>query len=505
MNTRSKVLVIGGSDSAGLAGIQRDNVVINAFGLHALNVVTANTTQNAEGLHALNPVSSEEFERQLLALLNEHVAAIKIGLLANADQVMCLARVLREFVKTFPAENFPIVLDPVFAASSGERFSDIPMPEVVKEHLLPFVSLVTPNLMEAEQLCGFPANSEDSIVNVAKSIQGLGSASVLLKGGHAQELTSEALSSIESTDYFSGVDQKFWIKSPRVNTQNIRGTGCTMASSITSALALGYSLNDAVVIGKMSINQGIKNRYGLKDQAGPVLVKKFPCEQDELPVLIDNLNTWLPDTGFPSPRLPNGEQSVLGLYPVVETADWVERLLKVGVTTLQIRNKSLIGSALSDEIFTAVKIAKQYNARLFVNDYWQLAIEHGAYGVHLGQEDLQDADLEKIFNAGLRLGISTHCHYEVARAHALKPSYIACGPVFPTTSKDMPWVPHGISGLNYWREVLRYPLVAIGGIDEERFSTVVDTGVESVAMISAITHAENPEAQTIKFIEMFNG
>jgi hydroxymethylpyrimidine kinase/phosphomethylpyrimidine kinase/thiamine-phosphate diphosphorylase len=99
--------------------------------------------------------------------------------------------------------------------------------------------------------------------------------------------------------------------------------------------------------------------------------------------------------------------------------------------------------------------------------------------------------------------LSTHCHYEVARAHSYKPSYIACGPVYHTTTKDMPWVPHGLKGLKYWRKVLKYPLVAIGGINAERFGPIANTGVDSVAMITAITLADKPSDVAAGFMREF--
>ena len=188
----------------------------------------------------------------------------------------------------------------------------------------------------------------------------------------------------------------------------------------------------------------------------------------------------------------------LGLYPVVDRALWLETLLPLGVSTIQLRVKDLTGQPLEEEIKRAVEIAKHFKCRLFINDYWQLAIKHGAYGVHLGQEDLvaaaQDESnpINQLLEAGLRLGISTHCHYEVARAHALKPSYIAYGPVFATQSKDMPWIPQGLTELAYWQQLLDYPVVAIGGIDLDRAKSIHVLGVSGIAMISYITQAANP-------------
>ena len=153
--------------------------------------------------------------------------------------------------------------------------------------------------------------------------------------------------------------------------------------------------------------------------------------------------------------------------------------------TIQLRVKDLQGAALRTEVRGAIGLARQRGARLFINDHWRLALKEGAYGVHLGQEDLLDADLDGLRAAGLRVGISTHCHWEAARAHALRPSYVACGPIYETTAKVMPWIPHGLEGLRYWRRLFSaYPLVAIGGIDAARAPGVVDAGADGVAMIS---------------------
>ncbi len=196
----------------------------------------------------------------------------------------------------------------------------------------------------------------------------------------------------------------------------------------------------------------------------------------------------------------------LGLYPVVDSIEWIERLLKTGVTTLQLRIKDKQPNDVEQEIVEAIKLGKQYHARLFINDYWQLAIKHHAYGVHLGQEDLDIADLDAIKKAGLRLGISTHDETELQRAKALRPSYIALGHIFPTTTKDMPSKPQGLKALKHQVEQTpNFPTVAIGGISLERVLDVVATGVGSVALVSAITKAPDWQQVTRKLLELVEG
>lgn len=182
----------------------------------------------------------------------------------------------------------------------------------------------------------------------------------------------------------------------------------------------------------------------------------------------------------------------LGLYPVVDSVEWIERLLHVGVRTLQLRIKDKTDAQVREDIQHAIALGKQHNARLFINDYWQLAIELGAYGVHLGQEDLDIADLFAIQKAGLRLGISTHDERELAIAKSLRPSYIALGHIFPTTTKVMPSSPQGLETLKAMVESTPdYPTVAIGGISLERVPDIVATGVGGVALVSAITKADD--------------
>ncbi|CRL64683.1 MULTISPECIES: thiamine phosphate synthase [Proteus] len=196
----------------------------------------------------------------------------------------------------------------------------------------------------------------------------------------------------------------------------------------------------------------------------------------------------------------------LGLYPVVDSIEWIERLLKTGVTTLQLRIKDKQPEDVEQEIIKAIKLGKQYHARLFINDYWQLAIKHQAYGVHLGQEDLDIADLNAIKHAGLRLGISTHDEAELQKAKALYPSYIALGHIFPTTTKEMPSKPQGLKALKHQVEqTLDFPTVAIGGISLERVPDVVATGVGSVALVSAITKAPDWQQVTRKLLELVEG
>jgi thiamine-phosphate pyrophosphorylase len=201
---------------------------------------------------------------------------------------------------------------------------------------------------------------------------------------------------------------------------------------------------------------------------------------------------WPRNNSFaPCPKL-------LGLYAVLPDAAWVSRMAKAGVPTLQLRFKSEDPTAIAREVQAAVNAVQGTDALLFINDHWQAAVDAGAYGVHLGQEDLDTADLNAIRQAGLRLGLSTHGYAEMMRADAHAPSYIAMGAVFPTTLKRMLTAPQGTGRLSAYANVLRdYPLVAIGGIDAARLPDVMASGVGSAAVVRALVAAADPEAEAI--------
>ena len=190
----------------------------------------------------------------------------------------------------------------------------------------------------------------------------------------------------------------------------------------------------------------------------------------------------------------------LGLYAVLPNAAWVARMAKAGVPTVQLRFKSDDALAIEREVKAAVEAVKGTDSLLFINDHWQAAIDAGAYGVHLGQEDLVDADLIKIREAKLRLGLSSHGFAEMLRADAFSPSYIAMGAIYPTTLKRMMTAPQGPGRLHLYARLMRdYPLVAIGGIDASKLPEVLSSGVGSVAVVRALVVADNPEAEAANF------
>ncbi|MXP67970.1 thiamine phosphate synthase [Pantoea sp. Aalb] len=195
----------------------------------------------------------------------------------------------------------------------------------------------------------------------------------------------------------------------------------------------------------------------------------------------------------------------LGLYPIVDSLEWMIRLLDLGVCTIQLRIKNRQDNEIENIVHDAIVLGKQYCARLFINDYWHLAIQYNAYGIHLGQQDLDLANLIEIQQAGLRLGISTHNKIELNRAIALRPSYISIGHIFPTITKNMPLKPQGIIGLKHHLVLLKnynIPTVAIGGISLSCVPEILATGVGGIALVSAIIQSTDWRNTTLTLLKM---
>jgi len=181
-------------------------------------------------------------------------------------------------------------------------------------------------------------------------------------------------------------------------------------------------------------------------------------------------------------------------YPIFDSADWIERLVPLGIKLVQLRIKDVPPNVVNAHIQRAKSVCARHDCTLIVNDYWQAAIDAGCDYIHLGQEDLDGADITAIRAAGLRLGISTHDKAELARAMALAPDYIALGPVYPTILKKMKWHEQGLAKLTTWRELIgETPLIAIGGMSIDRAVGAFDAGADVVAAVTDITLNKSPE------------
>ncbi|MBW3525139.1 bifunctional hydroxymethylpyrimidine kinase/phosphomethylpyrimidine kinase [Shewanella sp. NKUCC05_KAH] len=590
------VWTIAGSDSGGGAGIQADLATIQDLGCHGCSVITTVTAQSSVAVTLVEPVSAAMLMAQLTTLLSDlPPKAIKIGLLADQTQVALLADWIVSFKIHYP--SVPVIVDPVMVASCGDALAadncqDIKSTAKSALDFNPFkglIELITPNVLELGRLTHSDVSTKAQFAAAAQALSQSLDCSVLAKGGdvsfgstdilddtHAQTQANIHVSTLDSNgwnfelaeDYLvchqvrasSELHQngRFWLASPRVNTRHNHGSGCTLSSAIAAVLAQGFVLQDAVVVAKAYVSQGLSSAIGLGQGPGPLARTGWPndlsryakinlCDgnfishhlNQHLDVRSDLVATVLSATDQataqvrivstpPQNILSHGFKVLdadLGVYPVVSDLIMLESLLVAGVKTVQLRIKTdtsgstaaglagyqrdksalgksesgkfeLVGSELEAKIQTAIALGKHFNAQLFINDHWQLAIKYHAFGVHLGQEDLAVTDLAAIQAAGLALGLSSHSYFELLLAHQYSPSYIALGHIFPTTTKQMPSAPQGLAKLKHYVALLQdhYPLVAIGGIDLDNLSKVKATGVGNIAVVRAITKAKDPLA-----------
>ena len=271
---------------------------------------------------------------------------------------------------------------------------------------------------------------------------------------------------------------QFSMSSPPPRIDNEAATDHYELAGALAAIEMGFIESDAKVLGKawsrMTLHDGGFNPF------------KWPSRPEQFDLL--------PWTRNMNPNAFKECPKRLGLYGVMPDADWVKRMVEAELPTVQLRFKSEDRYKIRKQIKESVKAVEGSKTLLFINDFWEEAIDAQAYGVHLGQEDLETADLEKIRAAGLRLGLSTHGYAELAHADRFCPSYIAMGAVFATNLKKMPTAPQGLGRLYQYAKLMsHYPLVAIGGIDQESIHVVAKSGVGSVAVVRAITQAKNPK------------
>ena len=465
---------IAGSDSGGGAGIQADIRTFHDFGLHGASVVTCVTAQNTTALTDNHVIPAATVKAQLHALWTDlPAAAIKIGALGSNDN----AAAVLDFVGALPTKGRPFVVwDPVRNASVGGALGVLPDDTIAS--FLRSVDAVTPN---AEELAGTWNIDAKDPARATGLLRNRGANRVYLTGGHGDT---------PGHDHWESALRCFSIQGDTLPGQGAHGGGCSLSTALAAATVLEDE-DSAPVLAHMYVHQGLRAiagcRLGKLGAGRPALPHLgWPANIGDLPRVVDAGKTRGP--AFPALSHP------IGLYAVVGCADWVRRCVEMGLDTVQLRVKDLPAPALREAVEQSVAATQGSNTRLFINDFWREAIDAGAYGVHLGQEDLTDADLPAIARAGIRLGVSTHSYYEIARAHAVAPSYVAIGPIYATTTKPMKFAPQGIDRLRRWVDLLkpRYPLTAIGGINIERIPGVMATGVGSVAVVRAMTEAADP-------------
>lgn len=538
---RPIVWSIAGSDSGGGAGLQADLKAMAAFGVHGCTVVAAITAQNSVSVTHVEPVTPELLDAQLAALAHDMPPqAIKTGLLGSVENLRVVCRWVDQLRATAQAQGgtVALVVDPVLGASTGIAFAGDALVQAYVAELLPRATLVTPNQHEAWRLLAAAQLSLDHEAPAGTGAEGIVPATIQRAAQKLSQLASPPLAvaitggdaspqDSVASDWLTCAQTSGWLSLPRVDTAHHHGTGCTFASTAAAALASAYCVADAVVLAKMATTHALRHSYAAGAGAGPVAAQADYAQH------VENLPWFTADSvgsapvAHPAealssvtsrPALPPAFATLrnpsLGVYAVVDSVDWVRRVLAAGIRTVQLRVKDAHDPTLEQQMRESIALAHATpGAQLFINDHWQLALRLGAYGVHLGQEDLDRVDLDALRSAGVRLGLSTHSYWEVARAWGLRPSYIACGPIFATQSKDMPWIPQGLHNLHYWAAVLAgsgaqpthlsIPVVGIAGINTDNMAQVAAQGVAGAAVITAITRAADPEAACRQLVAEF--
>ncbi|MCL1137492.1 thiamine phosphate synthase [Shewanella pneumatophori] len=506
---RPIVWTIAGSDSGGGAGIQADLATMSDLEAHACSVITAVTAQSSVTVALVESVSNPMLQSQLDTLASDlPPAAIKIGLLADQAQINLLAKWLTAEQANWlqSGKNVAVILDPVMVATCGDALANGGGLDFTP--LKGLITLITPNVSELAVLAATELTSVDACIAAAKKLSEALNTSVLAKGGDNGPAWchQQANDLLVCTDVDGISDkhqwQSFWLSNQRVDTGNNHGTGCTLSSAIATVMAHGFVLNDAVVVAKAYVNAGLKAGYQVGQGPGclartawPKDLNNFPSikaitASDIKPVSLSSSDDAISQSSFKQIDEP------LGIYPVVADVEMLETLLKSGARTIQLRVKDPSVPTLEQSIIRAISLGRDYKARVFINDHWQLAIKHQAYGVHLGQEDLIASNLEQLRSAKLALGLSSHSYFEILLAYQHKPSYIAFGHIFPTTTKVMPSKPQGLAKLARYVSLMKgeLPIVAIGGIDASNLASVKATQVDDIAVVRALTEAQDPQA-----------
>lgn len=487
--TNKHLLIISGFEANGFAGTVRDIHISTAFGISASIIITTLTAQNANRMTVNHAVPVAVIIEQLKNLM-VIPQVIKIGVLPNRE----ISTAIAQWLQTLSAHKPQVILDPIYAGSGdGARFSENTLTNIL-DPLLPFTDLLTPNNSELQRLThavNKGSSVETNIVNYFNkqpTFRGVLFVKSVFKNASAPTV-KDILAKQSCTKEF------IYFSQPKQNTL-MRGTGCLLSTAIACALCEGYPMESAIALASAYLSRELSARRGSKATSTALPQTGWPIDVGYYPHISSTYATFSLSNSFPVLDVDQG------LYPIVDSSKWILKLAKLGVKTIQLRIKDKPLYEVRDEVRRAIDISQKFKLQLFINDYWQLAIELGAYGVHLGQEDLQFANLEKILKSGLRLGVSTHGDYEFLLARNLRPSYLAVGAIFPTQTKDMS---NKIQGLNrlkrYCQMAGTTPIVAIGGINIKNIEQVLEIKPNFIAVVSAITQSPTPEKVTVLLMQ----
>jgi len=489
---------VAGNDSGGGAGLSADARAAAALGVHLCPVVAVVTAQNSLGLQALQVQDEPILAAQMRALADDlRPRVVKTGLLASPAAVRAVARQVDRLREDGPVL---LVVDPVLGASAGGvGFDNEALRRAYVEELLPRCDLLTPNRGEAERLGGAGARHL-SAPALAARLRAAGARAVCLTGGDERPAGAGAGLALDWLDSGAQADVppvQGWLALPLHH----HGSGCTFASAAAAALARGFALPDAIILAKMLTWCALRDGHAAGQGAGPLRpAPGFMADPQAMPVLgwqhenapdDATLARW--SAVLRNERRAAAPDFAPGLYGISADPAELAALARDGhFAHLQLRVKPEQGAVT--ELVGQALAHCEGPARLWINDHAEAALALGAQALHLGQDDwagLAPLLRERILHGAQRsapgLGVSSHSLWELARARGLAPDYIACGPIWPTTTKHMPWLPQGLAQLRWWRAMAGVPVVAIGGItDAGRLARVRRSGSQAAALVRGL-------------------
>lgn len=480
------VLTIAGSDSGGGAGIQADIKTFQELDVYGMSAITAVTVQNTLGVNRVYPLAPEAAAEQVRAVGEDlGVDALKTGMLFSAPIIRAIATEIRRFGWE------KVVVDPVMIAKGGQELLQQEAVLAMKEELLPLAMAVTPNIPEAEVLAGMPILTMMDRREAAKRIATMGPKLVVIKGGHAGE--KDGNESEEVIDLLYDGHTFTELGGKRINTRHTHGTGCTFSAALTSCLAKGIPVFEAVRTARNFIQAAIEDGLALGHGHGPTNHWAYRRRQE-----LSWVGSGSAGRSWDERVSPTNMREFLRMYLVIgsmncgskEPLQVVEEALAGGATLVQFREKGL--GALAGAAREALALELQAACRragvpFIINDDVDLALKIGADGVHIGQDD-EDAGMVRKRIGNRLLGVSAHNASEAQLAAAMGADYLGIGPIYPTASKADA---HAVQGPDILCELrgkdIMLPMVGIGGITIARAAEVVQAGADGVAVISAVT------------------
>lgn len=484
-------LTIAGSDSCGGAGIQADIKTMSANGVFAMSVITAVTAQSTQGVFSIEDISSNMIKKQINVIFDDiDVNVIKIGMVSKKESINAIVESLRE-IRNLP----PIVIDPVMVSKNGFNLLSKDAKDALISNLIPFATLITPNILEAEEITNERILTLDDMKKAAEAILSLGPKAVLIKGGH---LKGDAIDVL-----YDGIEFTIFEKE-RIENDNTHGTGCTLSSAIAANIAKGMSLKESVALAKEYVTNAIKHGFTLGKGIGPThhfykfynnqgefIVKK---EKNKFDDLIENHKNK-DEFDLKSKKIYLITDYRLDFDILVEK---VRIALECGIKIVQYRAKEKSTKDMCAEARVLKQLCHEYNAIFIVNDRVDIALVVDAHGVHLGREDMKISEAKKILGEGKIIGATAHNEKEALEAISEGATYLGVGALYKSKSKSNT-VNLSIETLQKIRKITDNPIFGIGGITENNINSSLRENIDGVAVISAIFQTNNIK-NTIKEI-----